>query len=182
MKRNHPSRRNQSGASLIVVLMLLSILLIIGMAALRGSLDQDRMAAQTLDRAIRFQLAEVALQSAQNQLAANPKAPVQVNCTEAAAQPGSDCGPVPVGTFAQAGAAWFDAPTQADGQPQYYVQYWEGRNSNEALGLPEDANYGASPGTALTSYFRVTARAADPTRAAADGRAVVVLQSTMVRE
>lgn len=175
-------RRNQPGMSLIVVLMLLAILSVIALATLRGSLAQDRMAAQALDRTMRFQHAEAALQSAQAQLAANPKAPVQVDCTEVSSQPGSDCGPVPSGTFTRSTAAWVNAPAHVDGQPQYYVQYWGGRNSNDALGLPEDANYGASPGTSLASYYRVTSRAADPARAADDGRAVVVLQSTMVRE
>lgn len=60
MKRNSRSRRDQSGVSLIVVLTLLSILLLIGLAVLRSSLSQERMAAQSLDRATRSQLAEVA--------------------------------------------------------------------------------------------------------------------------
>lgn len=53
--------RNQSGLSLIVVLILLVIVTLLGIASLRGAIMQERMAASTTARNMAFQVAEAGL-------------------------------------------------------------------------------------------------------------------------
>lgn len=55
------ARADQSGAALIVVLMLLIIVTLLGLAALRGAIMQERMAASTTARSMAFQVAEAGL-------------------------------------------------------------------------------------------------------------------------
>ncbi|MGV8921975.1 MAG: pilus assembly PilX family protein [Thermomonas sp.] len=59
------ARRNQSGVSLIVVLLLLVILTLLGIASLRGAIMQERMAANTMARSMAFQVAEGGLRQAE---------------------------------------------------------------------------------------------------------------------
>ena len=54
-------KNGQSGAALIVVLMLLIIVTLLGLAALRGAIMQERMAASTTARSMAFQVAEAGL-------------------------------------------------------------------------------------------------------------------------
>jgi len=60
-----PLAGKQSGAALIVVLMLLIIVTLLGLAAMRGALMQEKMAASTLARAMAFQAAESGLRQAE---------------------------------------------------------------------------------------------------------------------
>lgn len=53
--------RAQRGVSLIVVLVLLLIVTLLGLASLRGTLMEERMSSNLLDRSIGFQTAEAAL-------------------------------------------------------------------------------------------------------------------------
>ena len=55
------ARTSQSGAALIVVLLLLIIVTLLGLAALRGAIMQERMAASTTARSMAFQVAEAGL-------------------------------------------------------------------------------------------------------------------------
>ena len=57
--------RGQSGAALIVVLMLLIIVTLLGLASMRGALMQERMAANAMARAASFQAAEAGLREAE---------------------------------------------------------------------------------------------------------------------
>ncbi len=58
-------RPNESGAALIVVLLLLIIVTLLGLAAMRGAILQERMAASTAGRAAAFQVAEAGLRQAE---------------------------------------------------------------------------------------------------------------------
>ena len=51
----------QRGASLVVVLILLLVMTLLGLAVLRGTLLEERMSANLLDRSQNFQAAEAAL-------------------------------------------------------------------------------------------------------------------------
>src|SRR5688500_17394780 len=55
------SSRQQRGATLAVVLILLLVMTLIALASLRGTLMQERMASTALDRGRSFQAAEAAL-------------------------------------------------------------------------------------------------------------------------
>lgn len=58
-------RQGQSGAALIVVLMLLIVITLLGLASMRGAIMQERMAANTISRGLAFQAAEAGLRQAE---------------------------------------------------------------------------------------------------------------------
>jgi type IV pilus assembly protein PilX len=62
----------QTGATLIVSLVILAVITILGVASMRASNLELRMAASARDRAVAFQLAESALMAVERELAANP--------------------------------------------------------------------------------------------------------------
>lgn len=66
--------RFQSGASLLVVLILLLIMTLLGLAVLRSTSLEERMSANLRDRSLSFQSAEAALREGE-QLAAGTAAP-----------------------------------------------------------------------------------------------------------
>ena len=53
--------RAQRGVALAVVLILLLVMMLLGLASLRGTLMEERMSANQLDRSLSFQAAEAAL-------------------------------------------------------------------------------------------------------------------------
>ncbi len=63
--------RNQRGISLLVVLVLLIVTSILGIAVLRSSAMQERMAGNLRDRSLAFQAAETALRYAQDAVLGN---------------------------------------------------------------------------------------------------------------
>lgn len=66
MMTNNPRfAGTQSGAALIMVLMLLIIITLLGLASMRGVLMQERMAASTASRAAAFQAAEAGMRQAE---------------------------------------------------------------------------------------------------------------------
>lgn len=63
--------RNQRGISLLVVLVLLIVTSILGIAVLRSSAMQERMAGNLRDRSLAFQAAETAMRFAQDAVLGN---------------------------------------------------------------------------------------------------------------
>lgn len=65
----YPNKRagkhGQSGAALIVVLFMLVVITLLGLASMRGSIMQERMAANTISRGMAFQAAEAGLRQAE---------------------------------------------------------------------------------------------------------------------
>jgi len=57
--------QRQTGAALIVVLMLLIVITLLGLASMRGAIMQERMAANTISRGLAFQAAEAGLRQAE---------------------------------------------------------------------------------------------------------------------
>ena len=64
MNRQYPSHKQQQGMSLLVVLILLVVMSILGVAVMRSSSMQERMAANLRDRSLATQAAEAALAQA----------------------------------------------------------------------------------------------------------------------
>lgn len=56
----------QRGAALVVVLMLLIVITLLGLASVRGTVMQERMAANTVSRGAAFQAAEAGLRQAES--------------------------------------------------------------------------------------------------------------------
>ena len=69
----------QQGVALVVALILLVVLTLVGFAAIRGTLIQQKMAANLYDRQIAFQSAEAGLRAAKLRIAGNP-ADIARNC------------------------------------------------------------------------------------------------------
>lgn len=65
-------RACQSGATLVVVLLLLLVMTLLGIASMRGVLMEERMASNMLDRSYAFQAAEFALREGEAR-AADPQ-------------------------------------------------------------------------------------------------------------
>lgn len=180
--RDFHTHRHQSGASLVVVLILLLVMTLLGLAVLRGTLLEERMSANLLDRSQNFQAAEAALREAENMIAANawginPPAAGAV-CTNGM------CGAPAAGTadraLNQAFAGWRVAASNLNNgqagaqavQPAFFVEH---------AGWAEtwfECNEAGSKyrGTALCirPIYRVSSRSE------ADGRASVILQSNFV--
>lgn len=68
-----PSR--QRGVALAVVLILLLVMTLLGLAAMRGTLMEERMSANLLDRSLAFQAVEAALREGEALAASKPPLP-----------------------------------------------------------------------------------------------------------
>ena len=172
----------QRGASLVVVLILLLVMTLLGLAVLRGTLLEERMSANLLDRSQNFQAAEAALREAEALIAAGTWG-VDPPAAGAACANGM-CG-APATTVADratdpAFAGWRAATSNVNNgiggaqavQPQFFVEH---------AGWVEtwfECNEAGSKyrGTALCirPVYKVTARSQ------ADGRSSVLLQSSFV--
>ena len=62
-------RNRQRGVTLVIVLMLLLVITLLGLAAMRGTVMQERMAGNSVARATAFQVAEAALREVESDLA-----------------------------------------------------------------------------------------------------------------
>lgn len=181
--------RRQQGVALFVVLMLLLVMTLLVLASMRSSLMNERMSGATYDRSLAFQLTESALREAEALVTTNSNPVFGYNCVT-----NDTCQPTPSNAF-QAGPGscvvggdlcWVNSavtpPSVSAGRPQYYIEYLGQFNSSDSLGVSSGANqaqYGGAGGSPIAYRYRVTARSHNPSTAA--GRAVVVLQSTVVR-
>lgn len=174
----------QQGFVLIIALIMLIIVSILGIAGVRLAATEERMVAQTYDRATAFQAAEAALREAEA-LIESSNQPVPAAGVDCSAQSGTGgtitvqvCG-VLMGTSTT--PRWLQTGTTADGYwatasevgntsstvkitPQYFVEYL-GNNFPCAISSPTATNN--------CKRYRITARV----NPAADGRSKVVLQS-----
>lgn len=179
-----PPAKPQHGVALIVALVLLIIITLIGLASIRGTTMQEKMAGNLNDRNIALQSTEAALRVATARLAVTT-ADVWRDCSLAA----TTCDADP-SVAADAANAWrtvatgasatqYTAGSNAAGQPQYVVEnmgLWPDPNSNTGANLAGAANqYGATGTSTMANYYRITARSSDPTNT--PDRAVVTLQA-----
>jgi type IV pilus assembly protein PilX len=181
-----PRLRRERGVALVVSLILLLVATIVGLAASRGTLLQERMSANSFDRSLAFQRGESALRAAEAAITTN---------WVITALGGQDCSAiacplVPTNAFtSNTTPAWTDAGSLYDvndastpGIPQYYIQYMGQGSADDDNGTRQNAdatNYGAATAPANVAYYRVTGRSSDPT--SISGRSIVVLQTTVKR-
>jgi type IV pilus assembly protein PilX len=178
--------RRQRGVALIIALVLLVVATLIGLAASRGTLLQERMSGNTFDRSLAFQRAESALRAAEAAITAN---------WQIATLNGVDCSPtvlqcpiVPADAFTNTSANWIDVGGTYNvnsgltaGVPQYQIHLIGSGTAEDTFGTSSNANtanYGSNAGPDNVAFYRVTARSSNPLLS--DGRAIVVLQ-TIVR-
>lgn len=177
-------RASQRGVALVVALILLVVITLVGLAAVRGTIMQQKMAANMYDRQIAFQNAEAAMRAAAASIPTSPGA-VARNCQSASvvclANPFDD--PYFQTTAGRAKIQNLDptlytAGSLATGQPQYVIENMGNfQDPGANTGFNQSANshnYGVNGGSITNIYYRVTVRSGDPTKG---DRAVVVLQA-----
>lgn len=180
-----PARAAQRGVALVMAMILLVVLTLVGFAAVRGTLMQQKMASNLYDREIAFQDTEAALRAATLRIAGNPD-DIARDCSTSstvclsnpfydANLPASGIHQVSEGTA----AGQFNASALAASKPQYVIENmgsWPDPESD--TGFDQSANagsYGSSGGSTSAVYYRITARSGDP--AVVGGRAGVMLQA-----
>jgi type IV pilus assembly protein PilX len=164
-------------------MILLLVATLIGLAASRGTVLQERMSSNSYDRSLAFQRSESALRAAEAAITTDPSivALGGIDCSVAA------CTIVPANAFNGTSANWVDVPASFDvnnaltpGVPQYHIALM-GIGPDAGGGMDENAaaNEGIEPPLSNVGFYRVTARSANP--ATLGGRSIVVLQTTVKR-
>ncbi|MEO8837622.1 MAG: PilX N-terminal domain-containing pilus assembly protein [Herbaspirillum sp.] len=182
------SGRGQRGVALVVALVLLLLVTLVGIAAVRGTIMQQKMSGNFYDRQVAFQATEAALRQGEAAVQAATGAapagfrdcspPVANHCL---ADPFADTSPSPAITITTVGSTAYNAGKAVAGQPQYVVEYMGNFliPSPNVKQLSNCSGYAPCGSTHYADFYRITARSGDP--ATAQNRASVTLQSTYKR-
>ena len=194
--RRSPSFRPaaQRGVALVVALVLLVVITLVGLAAVRGTIMQQKMTANFYDREIAFQATEAALRQAEalvHQASVVPSATsaavLGFDCRAPLGTIGNTCLPdpfndtnVPVTQIKTVAKGSFDAGSLSIAQPQYVIEYMGNFQipSPTVKQLSNCSGYAPCGNNNTADFYRVTARSGDP--AVVQDRSVVELQ-TMYR-
>lgn len=192
----NPARYTQRGVALIVSLILLLVVTIIGLAAIRLSSTEEKMAGNAVDRAQAFQVAEATLQFAAATILPPNNPPNPATFSEAYTDCAyNSCSDNPANDSAVPASAWTFPPTAKDASggagkivtayghnPSYIIQYM-GQCSVDGgnFQFTNDQNNQGGGGSLKTAgqCYRITARANSPEAngAPSGNRAQVVLQA-----
>lgn len=175
------NRASQRGVALVVALILLLVITLVGLAAVRGTILQQKMASNMLDRQVAFQNAEAAMRVAATTIGTAP-ANIARNCQAASAvclaNPFEDTG-LPGGSIHTVTTSQYSKGALAMSQPQFVIENMGSfANPDTNTGYGQSANskqYGSSAAPPSSIYYRVTVRSGDP--ALVGDRAVVTLQA-----
>ena len=185
-----PSAVSRRGVALAIAMILLIVLALVGLAAMRGTILQEKMAANLSDRQVAFQSAEAAIRVATALLPSNPGL-IARNCqaggTVCLGNPFTDSN-LPSGSVHDVVASGgstsstaFDVSAVAAMQPQFVIENMGNyTNPTTDTGFGNTANsrnYGVQGASATSIYYRITARSGDPAKVG--DRAVVTLQATI---
>jgi type IV pilus assembly protein PilX len=176
-----PSRSRQRGVALAVALILLVVITLVGLAAVSGTVGQQKMSSNFFDREVSFQETEAAMRQAAVVIegttggaagfyncAASTGTVCQSNPFTDSAVPSSAITPVTTGQF--------NAGGMVASQPQYIIQYMGNFEvPNPTVKQTSKASYGQTPTPQTADFFRITARSGNP--AVNTDRAYVILQS-----
>nr|WP_256489268.1 PilX N-terminal domain-containing pilus assembly protein [Dyella lutea] len=187
LRRQRPARRHERGVALVVALLLLVVIALVGLAAMRGTIMQQKMAANQYDRQVAFQSAEAALRAAQQRIQNNPGDVARdcraggVACT---ANPFDDSGVKIITVEAGTGAGQFTKSGQSLAQPQYIIEdmgSWYDPSSDTGFNQTANAaQFGVQGLSSTAEYYRITARSGDPSQTGS--RAVVTLQAIVKQD
>jgi len=151
------SRHQQNGAVMVISLILLMVVTLIAVSSMRGTMLEEKMAGNTLDRNLAFQSAESAVREAEIAI-------------EGVASLGNLDGTAglfgltdvePEATYA---ATWTDATQHvvtnasygAYQAPEYFIKHFTTVTGTE--GALNMSGYGDNKGSGDVSVFRITAR------------------------
>lgn len=172
----------QTGAALLVALIMLLISTLIGLASIRGTTLNEKMSSNMYDRSLSYQAAESALRAAEAALESNQS--LGVDCMDI----NEACPPMPTNTFSTSdsagwttvGSSYLVNDALLESSPQYYIEKMGEVGGTDELDLASSANCANYAGCDQTppaaAQFRITARSGMP---ANDGRSVVALQVTV---
>lgn len=171
----------------MVALLLLVVIALVGLAAMRGTIMQQKMAANQYDRQVAFQSAEAALRAAEQRILSNPGdvardcRPGGVACT---ANPFDDTGVKIMNVASGTGTGQFTIGAQSLTQPQYVIEdmgSWYDPSSDTGFNqTANSAQFGVQGLSSTAEYYRITARSGDPSQAGS--RAVVTLQAIIKQD
>lgn len=180
-----PQRSRQRGVALAVALILLLVITLVGLAAVSGTMGQQKMSANFYDRQIAFQETEAAMRQAalaiQTATAATAAPAGFFNCAVSSgntcqSNPFIDTTNVPASNITTMTNTVFQEGSSVAAQPQYIVQYMGNfKVKNPPVSQTSKGTYGQTPAPQTADFYRITARSADPTTIS--DRAYVILQS-----
>lgn len=181
MSRHPHLPQSQRGIALVVVLLLLLVVTLLGLAAMRGTVIQERMSGNAVARSIAFQLAEAGLREAESRAASRPAVPTSGCSDGLCAMPvGGAASAWEADGFWESAGGYRTANVSGDQSAVRYVVEDMGTGSGVTTPGADDAENPfdmtggpqapATPDTA--QFYRVTAFSRTP------NGAQVVLQST----
>jgi len=162
------SHRTQQGVVLAVALIMLVLVTLLGMSAMRSTIMEERMASNSRNENIAFQLAETALRQAEFNLNAAPQATQLIDALSLSVGLGSCEILLNTRNFLlpaswdaaaclYAGEAYSGGPART---PHYFIEY---------MPTPDPTGSGGS----RECFYRITARGYGP-----DSNSAVTLQTT----
>lgn len=184
---------SQRGVALATALILLIVVTLLGLTAIRGTILQNEMAANQYDRQLAFQAAASALQVARQTILSNPGA-VAHDCSKpksggpnwegaCLSNPFDLDDNVIKDDIQMVSTSEYQSGANMSAQPQYVIESlgkWINPLFNTGYGQTANAaQYGSSGMSSMATYYRVTARSADP--AQVEDRAIVVLQAVYMQ-
>ncbi|QSX77474.1 pilus assembly PilX family protein [Agrilutibacter solisilvae] len=161
----------QRGVTLVIVLILLLVVTLIALASLRGTLMEERMSANVLDRSLAFQAAEAALREGESVAAGKPALPAAGCAAGLCAIPNPAVAPVWTDE-----AIWAAAPEAVvqlgdkTAKPRYIVELL-------ANDVPPKGSCTTSGDVSETTCSGTERRYRVTARSEAEGRAAVMLQT-----
>lgn len=177
-----PGGQRQHGIALATALILLIVVTLVGMAAVRGTIMQQKMTSNYYDREVAFQSAEAALRQGEAAASAAAGPSTFRDCSSTSA---NKCVPNPftdttVAPVSVTKAAFFPGAVAGGYQPQYVVEYL-GNFTIPPPNVHQISNCsGYAPcGVSTTAdFYRISARSGP---ADINGRATVTLQTVYRR-
>ncbi|WP_339664881.1 PilX N-terminal domain-containing pilus assembly protein [uncultured Pseudomonas sp.] len=171
----------QSGAALLVALVMLLVVTMIGLASIRSTTLNEKMSSNMYDRSLSYQAAEAAIRAGEVAIQADKS--LGRDCTLAS----EECPSIPANTFADDSADWVNVGAAyrvnnsfMGSAPQYYIERMGTVGGTDELDIGSSANCsnyaGCDQSAPSAMLFRITGRSGVPTD---DGRSVVALQITV---
>jgi len=159
----------QRGVSLIVVLILLLIMTLLGLAVLRGTLLEERMASNLYDRSLSFQAVEAALREGEEIASGAPPGPSSGCSAGLCAQPLASAQDRWLNSAFDGWRTATDVGSDEAPSASFIVEYM-----GEAPTWPGCDRMVPVPAQCLSPSYRITARSVDA------NRAHVILQSNYI--
>lgn len=177
-KFKHSQGSKQRGIALAVSLVLLAVVTLVGIAGVRATTSQQRMARNFFDRGLAFQNAEAGLRVGAQNIVISPIGQRNCGATPCYSNPFQDPN-LAADNIISVSTAEFQKGINAASQPQYVTENlgnWQDPANSSGFGQTANAQQYGAQGLALTStYYRVTARSGDPEESGS--RSVVTLQA-----